>query len=58
MNIAVFFFCINFKLTSIEQKTLIKQGSTHKNKSYNGLVHIFLPTLNLFSFIFTCLHTA
>ena len=43
MNVA--FFCTNFELASIKQKTLNKQGSTYKNARYNWLVHIFLPIL-------------
>ena len=50
MNIVVF-ACINFELTPIKQKTLIRQGSTHKNTSYNWLVHIFFTPQ--FSLLYT-----
>ena len=33
MNI-VAFSCVNFEITCVKQKTLNKQGSTHKNKCY------------------------
>ena len=42
---SVVFSDTNFELTSIKQKTLIKQESTHKNTTYNWLGHIFLHTL-------------
>ena len=37
MNI-VAFPCINFEFTTIKQKTLNKQGFTHKNAHYNWLI--------------------
>ena len=49
MNIVVF-SCINFELTSIKEKTLNKQGSTHKKAFYKLLVHFFIQ----FSFLFPC----
>ena len=63
MNINVF-SCIHFELTSMEQKTLSKQGSAHKNASYKWLLEfffifsfslaLFLLVFKQFSFVFPC----
>ena len=47
MNYVVF-SCINFKLTSVKQKSLKKQGSIQKNTQYNQLISTeFSSHLNL-----------
>ena len=51
INIVFFFLALNFELTSIKQKTLHKQWSSHKNTHYNLLSTHFSLHLN---FIFTC----
>ena len=45
MDVIVFSCIWKFELTWIKQETLNKQGCSHKNTSYEWLVHIFLHNL-------------